>query len=63
MESFSPSCRCLIHVAKALLKTTYDYRDKVSARIAEVKFHLGLGKSESRLTGLKISHIIVLNPG
>ena len=44
MESFSPSCRCLTHVVKALLKINYDYMEKVSARIAEVKFQPGPGK-------------------
>ena len=44
MESFSPSCRCLTHVVKALLKINYDCMETVSARIAEVKFQPGLGK-------------------
>ena len=63
MESFSLSCQCLTHVVKALLKINYDYMEKVSALIAEVKFQHGLGKPESRLTGLKISHVIVFSLG
>ena len=58
---FSPSCRCLTHVVKAPLKINYDYMEKVSAWIAEVKFQPGLGKLGSLLTGLKISHVIVFS--
>ena len=63
IEIFSPSCRCLIHVVKALVKNNYDYMKKVSARVAEVRFQPGVGKPRSRLTGLKISHIIVFSLG
>ena len=59
MESFSPSCQCLTHVVKSLSKSNYDYIEKVSAPIAEVKFQPGLGKPGSRLTGLKISDVIM----
>ena len=63
MESFSLSCRCLTHLVKALVKSNYDYMEKVSAWIVEVKFQPGLGKPGSRPTELKISHVIVFSPG
>ena len=63
MESFSRYCRCLTQVVKAMLQINYDYIGKVSARIAEVKSKPRLGKPGSRLTGLKISHVIVFSPG
>ena len=49
--------------SKPCFKINYDYLEKVSARIAVVKFQPGLGQPGSRLTGLKISHVIVFSPG
>ena len=54
--NFSPSCRCLTHVVKVLLKINYDYMEKVSAGIAEDKFQPGP-------TGPKICHVIVFSLG
>ena len=40
----------------------YNYKESVSAWIAEKKFQPGLGKPGSHITGLKISHVIVFSP-
>ena len=61
MGSFSPSCRC----GQSHIESNYDYMEKVQAQIAEVKFQPCLGKPGSRLTGLKISRVIIIvfSPG
>ena len=50
-------------VLALFFNNNYHYIEKVSALIAEVKFQPGTGKPVSHLTGLKISHVIVLSPG